>query len=101
MNRYVLSDTFINGHKNNNNGSTNKKWSVGQAVHTRDQGIWFSWGLSSLSDILNCSENYLTNKNFVDQHDRDVQFLKDRNDLDDTERGIIIISYAAHQSIFS
>ncbi|XP_065348507.1 splicing factor 3B subunit 3 [Cloeon dipterum] len=50
------------------------------------------------SGVLICSENYLTYKNFGDQHDIRCPIPRRRNDLDDPERGMIFVCSATHKT---
>nr|CAB3266003.1 splicing factor 3B subunit 3 [Phallusia mammillata] len=48
--------------------------------------------------VLVCAENYVTYKNFGDQPDIRMPIPRRRNDLDDPERGMIIVCSATHKT---
>jgi len=48
--------------------------------------------------VIVCAENYLIYKNFGDQPDIRFPIPRRRNDLDDPERGMIIVSHATHKT---
>ncbi|CAK8685237.1 splicing factor 3B subunit 3-like [Clavelina lepadiformis] len=48
--------------------------------------------------VIVCAENYLTYKNFGDQPDIRTPIPRRRNDLDDPERGMIIVCSATHKT---
>ena len=50
------------------------------------------------SGVLVCSENYITYKNLGDQPDIRVPIPRRRNDLDDPERGLLIVCSATHKT---
>jgi len=50
------------------------------------------------SGVLVCSENYLTYKNFGDQVDLRIQIPRRKNDLDNSERSILVVSSATHKT---
>ena len=50
------------------------------------------------SGVIVCSENYVTYKNLGDQPDIRCPIPRRRNDLDDPERGMILVSSAAHKT---
>ncbi|XP_074601621.1 splicing factor 3b subunit 3 [Brevipalpus obovatus] len=50
------------------------------------------------SGVLICSENYITYKNFGDQHDIRCPIPRRRNDLDDQDRGMIFVCSATHKT---
>ena len=55
-------------------------------------------GTEGPSGVLICSENYLTYKNFGDQPDIRCPIPRRRNDLDDPERGMLIVCSATHKT---
>jgi splicing factor 3B subunit 3 len=50
------------------------------------------------SGVLICSENYITYKNFGEQEDIRCPIPRRRNDLDDTERGMLFVCSATHKT---
>ena len=50
------------------------------------------------SGVLVCSENYITYKNLGDQPDIRAPIPRRRNDLDDPERGLLIVCSATHKT---
>ena len=55
-------------------------------------------GTDGPGGVIVCAENYLLYKNFGDQPDIRFPIPRRRNDLDDPDRGMIIVSYAAHKT---
>ncbi|XP_053201633.1 splicing factor 3B subunit 3-like isoform X1 [Panonychus citri] len=55
-------------------------------------------GTDGPSGVLVCSENYITYKNFGDQHDIRCPIPRRRNDLDDPDRGMIFVCCATHKT---
>lgn len=55
-------------------------------------------GSDGPSGVLICSENYITYKNFGDQPDIRCPIPRRRNDLDDSDRGMIFVCSASHKT---
>ena len=55
-------------------------------------------GTDGPGGVIVCAENYLIYKNFGDQPDIRFPIPRRRNDLDDPERGMIIVATATHKT---
>ena len=55
-------------------------------------------GTDGPGGVIVCAENYLLYKNFGDQPDIRFPIPRRRNDLDDPERGMIIVASATHKT---